>query len=834
MVATHPLGFSTEPTALPCTSTSAEFPRVSKCLQFSTFFRVWPTPTKRQKASSTKNSCTTGRPDRPTCRYTEPNCQEPESRPIEQSLVVNLSNKILTPLEEQVLNKGLGFVMPNHGDPFTFQCELSPFFRKLRLHYLFKDQINADCDTNTGLRPKSKFQPPIHTVPPQVLAFEQAVAGDIASLWSTTVRSFNNLTKSEQMTLKSLSEDHLITIKPADKGGPIVILNTTDYQTECYRQLNNRQAYSPLSTDPTEEVTKQIQDMVEEALSEGWITQSEATYLVAKHPTTPYFYLLPKVHKPQRPPPGRPIISGIGSLLEPLSTFVDYFLRPIVQKMPTYLQDTKDVLRVLPEIDYDIERDLLVSFDVESLYTSIPQDETLEVVTSILRDSICETITPVPFIMALATIAMKMNFFKYEDKLFLQISGTSMGSVFAPSLANLYVHQFEQQRVLTPTNPFHTSIRWWKRYIDDVLVVWRGTVDSVNEFHQWLNSRNQFLKFTMETNKERIAFLDLSIYVTTAGLQSELYKKPMARNSLLLYESYHPKSLRQHLPYGQFLRVRRNCSNREDFEVHARNLCGQLRDRHFPNSLIKRSKKRAVNSNREALLEAPIPKPPLTRLTFVSTFNTRSNAIQKIVKRHWCLLNHGREKIVQPLFAFKRASSIRDRLVHTRPKELPRKLGPPRPSHYSRRTSQAQTRNNLGTKTAGNLAVTLKLMTKLPHNNNCQSKHGSMQHIQARVSNKRHNRQVAVPQNSWTETLRATAQERKERRQIARDQNRRNQAQGCRRLSNFQLQPHTNSRGSNESRRKAKPQCAANKSRIWKAQQITHEYFKALNEGEIE
>lgn len=197
-------------------------------------------------------------------------------------------------------------------------------------------------------------------------------------------------------------------------------------------------------------------------------------------------------------------------------------------------------------------------------------------------------------------------------------------------------------------------------------------MESVSDFHLWLNSRNQFLRFTFEAHKERLSFSDLSIFVTLTGLHSELYRKPMVRNLLLLYESHHPKSLRDNLPYRQFLRIRRHCSRVENYKSHAKNLSSQLAERSYPRSLIKRSCKQALNNNRETLLEPPVPKSPTDRLTLVSTFNTRSNSLQKIIRKHWRILNHSNDKIALPLFAFKRANRIRDRLVHTRPKETPK------------------------------------------------------------------------------------------------------------------------------------------------------------------
>lgn len=225
-------------------------------------------------------------------------------------------------------------------------------------------------------------------------------------------------------------------------------------------------------------------------------------------------------------------------------------------------------------------------------------------------------------------------------------------------------------------NPFFESISLWKRYIDDILVIWRGGPETLMQFHQWMNSRNNFLKFTVEIDKHRISFLDLSIYSTPSGLQSELYRKPMARNSLLQYDSQHPKSLRSNLPYGQFLRVRRNCYTLDKYKDHADQLAKNLRARNYPSRLVKRSYKRAANNNREALLEPPVVKPPLDRLTFVSTFCAMTNEIQKSVRKHWRILNCCTDKIPPPLFSLKRGYSLRDQLVHMRPRnEEPRAVG---------------------------------------------------------------------------------------------------------------------------------------------------------------
>jgi hypothetical protein len=52
----------------------------------------------------------------------------------------------------------------------------------------------------------------------------------------------------------------------------------------------------------------------------------------------PYFYILPKIHK--SPWGTRPVVSGISSVLEPLSKWIDVKLQEVVHLCPAYLKDS--------------------------------------------------------------------------------------------------------------------------------------------------------------------------------------------------------------------------------------------------------------------------------------------------------------------------------------------------------------------------------------------------------------------------------------------------------------------------------------------------------------
>lgn len=261
-----------------------------------------------------------------------------------------------------------------------------------------------------------------------------------------------------------------------------MIQTEESYNTECLCLLGDRRNHEILAPDPTETLEIEISTYVEEAVSNGWICQKEATFLCRQKSMAPYFYTLPKVHKVTRPPPGQPIVSGIDSVLEPLSQFCDFFLRPIVQRMPAYLKDTREVLNLINNMDFDPDREILIGLDIESLYTNIPQLETLRVIENILFAEEWEYQTPRSVVLCLAELALTRNFFQYKDTIYLQCHGTSMGSSFAPSLASPYVSHFENENVYSETNPFLDHIRVWKRYIDDVLLIWRGDRTTAERF----------------------------------------------------------------------------------------------------------------------------------------------------------------------------------------------------------------------------------------------------------------------------------------------------------------------------------------------------------------
>lgn len=168
-----------------------------------------------------------------------------------------------------------------------------------------------------------------------------------------------------------MSKDPEIIIKEADKGRGTVILNTKEYIYEVEHQLYDREYYLPLKGDPTDEIAGLL---FCRKLSLDIIDMQTFQFLYKEYPRIPVFYILLKVHKQGFLPPGRTIVPANESLTEPLFHFVDYYLKPFVSQMSTYIKDTSHFITLIEDLIIP-QVSVLVTMDIGALYTNIPLEE---------------------------------------------------------------------------------------------------------------------------------------------------------------------------------------------------------------------------------------------------------------------------------------------------------------------------------------------------------------------------------------------------------------------------------------------------------------------------
>ena len=98
--------------------------------------------------------------------------------------------------------------------------------------------------------------------------------------------------------------------------------------------------------------------------------------------TAPNFYGLPKIYKTGTPL--RPIVSSRGSLTYGVAKVFDKVLKPLVGKLPQYIQSTNDFVSKGREVTL-LPGECLNSYNVTALFTPVPVDPALNIRKDLLE-----------------------------------------------------------------------------------------------------------------------------------------------------------------------------------------------------------------------------------------------------------------------------------------------------------------------------------------------------------------------------------------------------------------------------------------------------------------
>ena len=369
---------------------------------------------------------------------------------------------------------------------------------------------------------------------------EQLRAG-VSKILTSTRPPRPNLPYRLRRSLQELSKNRSIIVLPADKGNATVVLDSDVYGKKMKEIVDNTNTYHKLQRDPTSRIEKKVSDSIKKVYQLEKLSDRLKDHLTPKFSNPPQIYGLPKIHKENIPL--RPIVAAIGSPTYHLAKELARILSPLSGNTKSFVKNSTEFSQDIREMDLS-EDDILLSFDVVSLFTKVPIDEALEVISQRLNDddTLTErTMLEVEDICSLIELCLKSTYFQYRDQFYEQVEGAAMGSPLSPIVANIYMEHFEELALRTA----QLQPRVWKRYVDDTFVIWQHGAHTVESFLTHLNGQRDSIKFTMEKEQDnQIAFLDVMVRKDGANMTTSVYRKKTHTDRYLNFHSHHhPKVL---------------------------------------------------------------------------------------------------------------------------------------------------------------------------------------------------------------------------------------------------------------------------------------------------
>ena len=138
----------------------------------------------------------------------------------------------------------------------------------------------------------------------------------------------------------------------------------------------------------------------------------------------------------------RPILSATGTYNYKLTKWLDEKLKPLSVN-DHKINDVFNFVDALNDMEVD-DHSILVSYDVTSLFTNVPVDETIQILAEkAFKDDWFNkqhnlNITKSELV-ELLNIATKNQLFQFEGSLYEQIDGVAMGSPLGPLMANTFM-----------------------------------------------------------------------------------------------------------------------------------------------------------------------------------------------------------------------------------------------------------------------------------------------------------------------------------------------------------------------------------------------------------
>ncbi|XP_043942110.1 uncharacterized protein LOC122813711 isoform X1 [Protopterus annectens] len=274
------------------------------------------------------------------------------------------------------------------------------------------------------------------------------------------------------------------------------------------------------------------------------------------------------------------------------------------------------------------------------------------------------------------------NVFVFGDELYIQNDGIAMGTSCANSYANIVMAEWEKE-TLFPSVEFGQYVAFYKRFVDNLFLIWRGDEAQLHHFESFMNSTTSYLKFTMSHSRDCISFLDIDIIKLVNGLvNTSVHRKTCYKNTLLHRTSMHPLHVFENVIKGQTMRASRLNPTEDGFKKEIVKLRDRLVKRSYQEDEIDRTLTDTYSlretrvcpyfssrySSGSSEVKRQESRSRSTTLNIPIYYTSDVSNIKQIIEKHWGILSVDDDINnvvgVKPRYTYKNKMNLKNLLCH--------------------------------------------------------------------------------------------------------------------------------------------------------------------------
>ncbi|XP_067131888.1 uncharacterized protein [Centruroides vittatus] len=247
-------------------------------------------------------------------------------------------------------------------------------------------------------------------------------------------------------------------------------------------------------------------------------------------PDVPKLFAFAKTHKEGQQ--FRPVVDKTKAPTRKLEKAIHNIIVPHMSGYQFTISNPEELIIQLKQITSPA---YITVLDFKSLYPSIK----IPPCFCALRDFLFTKVNDTALhqnVLELAHLMCYGSVFQFKNVTYTQSRGVPMGSPLSGDLCELVVRQLESKTLPGFTN----DILLYRRYIDDVIIVWK-TTPNLAQFVEKMNDNTYGLSIEVEQHSDtNVHFLDVDIRIDSHNIHTSVYRKQCASPTYIPSDSCDP------------------------------------------------------------------------------------------------------------------------------------------------------------------------------------------------------------------------------------------------------------------------------------------------------